>query len=261
MKAIASCECGRKMVDVICFKGGRNNGSKSPKMDEVISKFKKMKLSISQSDISHYLSSGLVMCDEDCRAHERNKALAEGLGLVDVPIDSLLIPQYSEYLKQESKNNSAFILQLEREFSTLIDKYKKANSKADHLNTVKFMYHNFLPMNKEKRRTIHELAAIYKIESEGHDPEPQRNVQVKCCWRSEIPNIILSQYHKKRLVDGAKCVPKPLSNSDRIFADAGPNLQTLKMPDVSETSLSTSTPSQLLLSDSLVLDDWEQLSP
>ena len=261
MKAIASCECGRRTVDVICYKGGSKSGSKSPKMDEVIAKFKKMKFSTSQSDISYYLSAGKIMCDEDCRAQERNKALAEGLGLVDVPIDSLLVPQYSEYLKLESKINSAFILQLEREFATVIGKYKLANSKADHLNAVKFMYHNFPPMNKEKRRTIHELAAIYKIESESHDPEPQRNVVAKCCWRSEIPNIILSQYHKKRLVDGAKCVPKPLSNSDRIFGDSAPNLQTLKMPDVSEASQSTSTPSQLLMSDSMVLDDWEQASP
>ena len=236
------CDCKRRTVLVLCFKGATLT-SETPDLTRYNSKLKSVGLIVTQQDLLDYLKSGIVKCDEKCRVEERNQKLAEGLGLKDVPIDSLIAPTYSEYLISEFKTKKEFIIEIENVFSDLISKYKKKNQALDNFNKVKFIYHDFKVMNKDKRRTVHELAAVYKITSQSMDEEPHRNVQVRIGWDATEPSIKLSQYSQRRVIGGvgAKPVQKPASTEKKDV----PNLQALSLGTMQK--------------EEIVFDSWEDI--
>ena len=227
---------------VLCFKGATLT-LQTPDLTRYSAKLKSVGLSLLQQDLLDYLRSGLVQCDENCKVEERNQRMAEGLGLKDVPIDAIIAPTYSEFLQNEARTKKEFIIEIENVFFDLITKYKKKNQALDNFNKVKFIYHDFKVMNKEKRRTVHELAVPYKITSQSMDEEPHRNVQVRIGWDAVEPSIKLSQYSQRRVIGGvgAKAAQKP---AQKVKEDA-PNLQTLCL--------------RTMQRDEIVFDSWEDI--
>jgi transcriptional repressor NF-X1 len=236
------CECKRRSIAVLCFKGAPLT-SENPDLSRYNGKLKSFGLSVLQQDLLDYLKNGSVQCDEICKVEERNQKMAEGLGLKDVPIDSLIAPTYSEFLRTEARTNKEFVIEIEDVFSDLIRKYKAKNKALDNFNKVKYIYHDFKVMNKDKRRTIHELAEVYKITSQSFDEEPHRNVQVRIGWDAVEPSIKLSQFSQRRVVGGAgaKAVQKP---PQKLKEDI-PNMQTLSL--------------RTMQREEIVFDSWEDI--
>ena len=104
------------------------------------------------------------------------------------------------------------------------------------------MYHDFKVMNKEKRRSIHELAAVYKITSQSFDEEPHRNVQVRIGWDATEPSIKLSQYAQRRVIGGLGAKPSQAPTQP----DEAINLQTLSLRTMSRNEI--------------VFDSWEDIN-
>lgn len=237
------CDCKRRFITVLCFKGATLT-SETPDLTRYNAKLKGAGLAVAQEDLLDYLRSGTVKCSEKCKVEERNQRMAESLGLKDVPIDALVAPTYSDYLQQQAKLNKAFISEIENEFSTLILRYKKKNESADSLNKVKYIYHDFKVMNKDKRRTVHELAAVYKITSQSLDEEPHRNVQVRIGWDATEPSIKLSQYSQRRVIGGLGA--KSTQGQTPTPPDDALNLQSLSLRTMPRNEI--------------VFDNWEDIS-
>ena len=227
---------------VLCFKGATLT-SETPDLTRFNAKLKSVGLSVLQQDLMDYLKSGTVQCIENCKVEERNQKMAEGLGLKDVPIDALIAPTYSEFLQNEARTNKEFIIEIENTFLDLITKYKKKNQALDNFNKVKFIYHDFKVMNKVKRRTIHELAEVYKITSQSMDEEPHRNVQVRIGWEAVGPTLSLSQYAQRRVIGGVGT--KSVQKSAPKMKEETPNLQTLSL--------------RTMQREEIVFDNWEDI--
>ena len=239
------CSCKRREIDLLCFKGSTLTFA-SADLSRFHAKLKSVGLFVSPHDLLDYLKDGIIQCVERCKIENRNQRFAEGLGLKDVPIDNVSAPSYPESLKNAVKENKEFISEIENTLTGLISKYKKRNASLDPLNKVKFVYHDFKAMNKDKRKIIHDLASFYKIETQSLDDEPQRNVQVKIAYNSIEPTVKLSQFFHKRVIGGIANSSVNSSQKSVNHSTVIPNLQTL---DISS-----------LPKEDIVFDNWEDIN-
>ena len=235
-KIIVKCLCGRRKVKVLCFRSNAPDGS--PVIAQCMKMLKLENIDTNQQDLQDYMYSASVKCTNDCRLEERNEKLAAALGISDAKLSSSTTPSYSEFLCHMKEINKAFVIEIEQQFDKLIEGLKTKNEALDSLNKLRHIYYEFKPMNRDKRRFIHELAQVYRIGTQSLDNEPNRNVQIKISPDSRVPPKLLSQ-----LMQGKLC-PTPASNPT-VHQNSQVFLQSLSLRDHEHE---------------IVFDSWEDIN-
>ncbi|KAH8870359.1 FKBP12-associated protein 1 like [Schistosoma japonicum] len=91
-------------------------------------------------------------------------------------------PDYSDHLKQFAIKNFAFVVSIEEQLKSMIIEFLKTNIEPLDSNNPKeyprVLTHHFPPMNKRKRRFIHDIVEYYGMEAFTCDPEPNCHVMV-----------------------------------------------------------------------------------
>ncbi|CAG8711686.1 18869_t:CDS:10 [Dentiscutata erythropus] len=152
-KMMISCKCGHSSKEVIC------NATK-----ETAEEIKRSQLE----------------CDNACAMAERNRKLANALGLSDRIVEGPFAPKYDEELLKYFGANKEWAKNIE---STLGDFILKSDKPTLNLT----------PMKAPHRGFIHGLCAHYSLKSESVDVEPFRSVIIKKKADSAIPLVLLSQ--------------------------------------------------------------------
>lgn len=107
-------------------------------------------------------------CNEECRLLERNRRLAIGLQIRNPDISAKLQPNYSEFLKTFARKDPSLIKMIHEKLSELVKLAKESKQKSRS--------YSFPAMNREKRHVVHEMCAMFGVESVAYDAEPNRNV-------------------------------------------------------------------------------------
>ncbi|CAB4032503.1 transcriptional repressor NF-X1-like, partial [Paramuricea clavata] len=190
------CPCGRKSEDAICLKGG-------DKMDvaQAYQRFttknlaEKIKgLQGGQTvDISGLMNlderKSQLDCDDECARQQRNRALAEALG-ISRP-DTPEVVQYPHFVEEHGRANMKFVYFVEDALDYLVKNVAKVQSQQ--------LSHSFAPMNNKSRRFIHELATMYGCTSISYDQEPNRNSVVTANKDSRCPRVKLSSQLQRQM--------------------------------------------------------------
>nr|XP_057916740.1 transcriptional repressor NF-X1 [Doryrhamphus excisus] len=173
-KVALQCDCGRRKETVSCPEAATSYQRYAA--IAMASKLSDMQLGDSM-DIGPLLAKKelkqtRLQCDEECAALERNKRLAEALQIdpSSDPFNMRSTSVYSSSLKEDARKDLKFVSSVEEAIKNLIDLVSKGKQlKRSHF---------FQPMNRERRKIIHELAEVYGVESVSYDSEPKRNVVI-----------------------------------------------------------------------------------
>ncbi|KAA1473096.1 hypothetical protein DENSPDRAFT_822377 [Dentipellis sp. KUC8613] len=147
-----TCPCGRLRQAVEC---GRCTGS--PAGREATQKLK---------------------CSNECAIAKRNAKLAEALGIDTGGRGGEKPVVYSDELVAMARTNAKFVALVEKTFAEFVTSDKK----------VQVLPH----MPEARRKFVHDLAAVYRMDTEMVDQEPHRSVQLVRRLDTRIPNPLLS---------------------------------------------------------------------
>ncbi|XP_061614811.1 transcriptional repressor NF-X1 isoform X2 [Phyllopteryx taeniolatus] len=173
-KVALQCDCGRRKEMVACTEAASSYQRYAA--IAMASKLSDMQLGDSM-DIGPLLAKkelkqSRLECDEECATLERNKRLAEALQ-IDPSSDPFNIRStsvYSNSLKEDARKDLKFVSGVEEAIKNLVELVSKGKQPKKS--------HCFQPMNRDRRRIVHELAEVYAVESVSYDSEPKRNVVV-----------------------------------------------------------------------------------
>ncbi|KAI0746900.1 hypothetical protein C8Q80DRAFT_804919 [Daedaleopsis nitida] len=116
-------------------------------------------------------------CGNECAIAKRNARLAEALG-INPDRDRAQPVTYNDDLLGFSRANAKFCTIVEKSFSDFLSSDKKSQ---------------ILPhMPEQKRKFVHDLASIYRMDTLMVDQEPHRSVQLIRRVDSRVPNPLLS---------------------------------------------------------------------
>ncbi|CAH8583043.1 unnamed protein product [Schistosoma haematobium] len=91
-------------------------------------------------------------------------------------------PEYPDHLKQFALRNFTFVENIEEQLKSMIMQFWKSNIEPTDPNNPKeypkVLVHHFPPMNKRKRRFIHDIVEYYGMEACTYDPGPNCHVMV-----------------------------------------------------------------------------------
>ncbi|CDO74094.1 hypothetical protein BN946_scf185043.g144 [Trametes cinnabarina] len=120
-----------------------------------------------------------LKCTNECAIAKRNARLAEALGINPEKNESRLNQvTYHDDLIAFARANPKFCSIVEKTFSDFLTSGKKSQ---------------ILPhMPEQKRKFVHDLAAVYRIDTQMVDQEPHRSVQLLRRLDSRIPTPLLS---------------------------------------------------------------------
>jgi hypothetical protein len=201
--------------------------------ENLASELKEM-LSCKTIDINTFRSGNVLKkkhvlaCDEDCLIAERNRNLTEAL---DIDLTATKKPLYSDFLKQFSREDLDFVLDVEKVFAQL---FKETNNSV---KTKKYEA-SFPAMKAAQRRFLHEIASYYGFETQSFDKEPNRNIKVfavkdKC----QLPSVLLSQSTESR--PKQSIMPHVSISSKELKVQKTPNMRILnREPEAIELKIS-----------------------
>lgn len=143
---------------------------------------------------------GGLECDEECTIIERNKRLAEALGIENPEGNHFQssLP-FSFFLKEEAKKQLPLVKMVEDAIDGLIHKINKSS--------LVQISHSFPPMNSTQRKLIHELAGHYNCKTVSYDQEPIRNTVVTASRESLLVSTKLSAIVERKT---SKPLPNPM---------------------------------------------------
>lgn len=129
--------------------------------------------SVEFTDIYEDLSKKTIKileCNNDCATLERNRRLdiafkVENPNLINYP---KFTPNYSEFIKTFYKKEPSFTKGIHEKLSALVKLAKDSKQKSRS--------YSFQVMNRDKRHAVHDLAAMFGVETQAYDAEPNRNV-------------------------------------------------------------------------------------
>jgi len=190
---VIKCKCGRKSAKVTCLAG--NAGMQYHRLASEAMGDKLRNLRTGQSfDISGLIIAekrrGLE-CDEECALFERNKRLADALGIDNPEASTYKSLSFSNSLKDEAKAQLPFVKTVEDAIEGLIHQLEKSS--------VAQLSHSFPPMNSNQRKLIHEIAEHYNCKTVSYDPEPKRNTVVTATRESFIVYTKLSAVVERKM--------------------------------------------------------------
>lgn len=112
----------------------------------------------------------ILECNNDCATVERNRRLdiafkVENPNLISYP---KFVPNYSEFIRGFYKKEPAFIKMVHEKLTELVKLAKESKQKSRS--------HSFPVMNRDKRHAVHDMAAMFGVETQAYDAEPNRNI-------------------------------------------------------------------------------------
>ncbi|KAI1889263.1 hypothetical protein AGOR_G00177340 [Albula goreensis] len=204
-KVALQCNCGRRKETVICTEAS----SSYQKFAAIAMASRLSDLQLCDSvDIGQLTKKELkntrLECDQECAALERNRRLAEALQIDQSadPFNVRSTSKYSDSLKEDARKELKFVSEVEEEMKNLVELASKGKQTKRS--------HYFPPMNRERRKIIHELAEVYGIESVSYDSEPKRNVVITAVrGKSACPNSTLTALIERETASRA---PPPIAH-------------------------------------------------
>lgn len=148
---------------------------------------------IKEGEVHKYVR---LECDAKCLQMERNRSLADALGIAAKPEAVTALPEvaykYSESLKQAYMHYPDFV----RETYTTLSQLVKGAEKSRN----NFSFHHFQSMRQDLRAIVHELAEVFKCRSHSEGEAPHSNVVVKAVKdKSCIPPLSVMDVMKNRV--------------------------------------------------------------
>ena len=138
-------------------------------------------------------------CDANCSLSERNRNLAEALGIsnpVTVPVNQI---KYPESLKQAFMHYPDFVKETYLELEDIVNQLEKSRNNSS--------VRNFPAMRGDLRQVVHELAEMFNMKSHSVDPEPSRSVVVKGVkGRAKVPANSIMEVMKDKVLTFKKPV-------------------------------------------------------
>lgn len=117
-------------------------------------------------------------CNNECSIAKRNARLADALGITPESREKVSAVSYHEELVAFAKANSKFLGVVEKALAEFVNSDKKTQ---------------VLPhMPPERRKFVHDLASMYRMETEMVDQEPYRSVRLFRRLDTRIPTPLLS---------------------------------------------------------------------
>ncbi|XP_069015721.1 transcriptional repressor NF-X1 [Embiotoca jacksoni] len=205
-KVALQCDCGRRKETVFCTEAASSYQRYAA--IAMASKLSDMQLGESM-DIGPLftkkeLKQTRLECDEECATLERNRRLAEALQ-IDSSSDPFNVRSssvYSDSLKDDARKDLKFVSEVEEEIKNVIELVNKGKQPKKT--------HCFPPMNRDRRRIIHELAEVYAVESVSYDSEPKRSVVITAHkGKSVCPNSSLTSLIER---ETAARAPPPIAH-------------------------------------------------
>ncbi|KAK0217433.1 hypothetical protein EDD85DRAFT_1029594 [Armillaria nabsnona] len=122
-----------------------------------------------------------LKCTSECALAQRNARLAEALGIDTGSRDKTASAVvYSDELVGFARLNDKFLAMVEKAFAEFVGSSKKIQ---------------VLPqMPPDRRQFVHELASVYRIDTQMVDQEPHRSVQLIRRIDTRIPSPLLSSH-------------------------------------------------------------------
>ncbi|KAK0192391.1 hypothetical protein F5146DRAFT_1102355 [Armillaria mellea] len=122
-----------------------------------------------------------LKCTSECTLAQRNARLAEALGIDTASRDKTASAAvYSDELVGFARLNDKFVAVVEKAFAEFVGSGKKTQ---------------VLPhMPPDRRQFVHELANVYRIDTQMVDQEPNRSVQLIRRIDTRIPSPLLSSH-------------------------------------------------------------------
>lgn len=127
----------------------------------------------------------ILECNYDCATLERNRRLdiafkVENPNLISYP---KFTPNYTEFIRGFYKKEPAFVKMVHDKLTDLVKLAKESKQKSRS--------HSFPTMNRDKRHAVHDLAAMFGVETQAYDAEPNRNVVATASKESVSLELIL----------------------------------------------------------------------
>lgn len=133
----------------------------------------------------------ILECNYDCATLERNRRLdiafkVENPNLILYP---KFVPNYTDFIKTFYKKEPAFVKMVHEKLTELVKLSKESKQKSRS--------YSFPVMNRDKRHAVHDLAALFGVETQAYDSEPNRNV-IATASRGSVR--LISQLHENILI-------------------------------------------------------------
>ncbi|KAF8067912.1 hypothetical protein FPV67DRAFT_1626152 [Lyophyllum atratum] len=117
-------------------------------------------------------------CNSDCAIAKRNARLADALGITAESREKAATVTYHEELVVFARANAKFLGVVEKAFDEFVTTQKKTQ---------------VLPhMPPDRRKFVHDLAAVYRMDTQMVDQEPHRSVRLLRRIDTRIPSPLLS---------------------------------------------------------------------
>lgn len=127
----------------------------------------------------------VLECNDECKTLERNRRLdiafkVENPNLISYP---KFVPNYSEFIRSFYKKEPVFVNMVHDKLTELVKLSKESKQKSRS--------HSFPVMNRDKRHVIHDLAAMFGVETQAYDAEPNRNIVATASKESVSSTLFL----------------------------------------------------------------------
>ncbi|XP_013394641.1 transcriptional repressor NF-X1 isoform X2 [Lingula anatina] len=209
---VVKCACGHRSARVQCLAGAQEKSQDFQKLSGAALASQMQQLLTGQSvDLTPLLNSSksgrtdtVLQCNDECAVIERNKRWALALEIKNPDLNAKLgNPTYSQFLKDQAKQNPSFVASVEKALADLVHSCKDLKQPR--------RCHPFPPMNRSQRQVVHELAEFYGCQTQSYDNEPKKNVVATAtrdkCW---LPSVSLTTLVQRELHPKA---PQPIPHN------------------------------------------------
>ncbi|KAG6814578.1 hypothetical protein H0H92_000107 [Tricholoma furcatifolium] len=119
-----------------------------------------------------------LKCNNDCAIAQRNARLADALGITAESREKAMAAVYHVDITAFGRANPKFVALVEKAFEDFVTSQKKTQMLP--------------PMPPEKRKFVQDLAAVYRIDTQMVDQEPNRSVRLLRRLDTRTPTPLLS---------------------------------------------------------------------
>ncbi|KAJ7057853.1 hypothetical protein C8F01DRAFT_325430 [Mycena amicta] len=119
-----------------------------------------------------------IKCTNECLVAKRNARLAEALGITPESREKFGEVVWNDEIKAFARANARFVAVVEKAFAEFVASEKKTQ---------------VLPhMPPERRKFVHDVASVYRMDTQMVDQEPHRSVQLIRRYDTRVPSPLLS---------------------------------------------------------------------
>ncbi|KAB7503183.1 Protein shuttle craft [Armadillidium nasatum] len=210
-----TCLCGNRKTEMVCSENEKEY--KSMATSKIASELHCLN-SGGSVNISQIFSKSnkaekfkRLECNDECGLIARNRQLALALQITNPDAREFIkdggTNLYTDSVKDEARKDIQFTQTVHSALNDLVLKAKESKQKSRS--------HSFAPMNRDKRRFIHEYSKYFGCQSQSYDEEPKKNVVVTAFKNMcRLPPIsIISVIQKEQ---GQRKGPGPVLNRKTV---------------------------------------------